>query len=97
MSILIKGMEMPTCCADCELNYDCFCCAITGHNFFIEIENFDFTKEKAFDCPLVEVPTHGRLHTCVYNMKNVCVLHSEKDYIEYCHEGPCSDEKGVLI
>lgn len=62
MSVLIKGMEMPKSCGDCPFDYDCFCCAITLHNFFILDENFDFTTERASDCPLVEVPTpHGRL------------------------------------
>ena len=66
MSVLIKGMEMPSSCNDC----------LFGHwsnlyqAVFCELLNFkdypaDYTgyKAKRLDkCPLVEVPTpHGRL------------------------------------
>lgn len=61
MSILIKGMEMPTSCDKCWAldDYgDYPRCRITeeqrGYNFSI--------REKRMDkCPLVPVPPHGRL------------------------------------
>ncbi len=62
MTILIKGMEMPSCCDDCwalDEYGDYPVCRITeeqrGYNFR--------TREKRMDkCPLIEVPTpHGRL------------------------------------
>lgn len=64
MSILIKGMEMPKCCAECEWHeyyggdYDwVHACRRTGT---MPIENAE--TERANDCPLIEVPTpHGRL------------------------------------
>ena len=62
MSILIKGMEMPTSCGDCKAFVcyrqwagdmgDCFC-GITKEDAK--------AKEKNADCPLVPVPPHGRL------------------------------------
>ena len=62
MSVLIKGMEMPTSCGDCKAFVcyrqwagdvgDCFC-GIT--------KNDAKAKEKNADCPLVPVPPHGRL------------------------------------
>ena len=62
MSILIKGMEMPTSCGDCKAFVcykqwagdmgDCFC-GIT--------KNDAKAKAKNADCPLVPVPPHGRL------------------------------------
>ena len=62
MSILIKGMEMPTSCGDCKAFVcykqwagdmgDCFC-GIT--------KNDAKAKEKNADCPLIELPPHGRL------------------------------------
>ena len=62
MSILIKGMEMPTSCGDCKAFVcykqwagdmgDCFC-GITKEDAK--------AKEKNADCPLVPVPEHGRL------------------------------------
>ena len=62
MSILIRGMEMPTSCGDCKAFVcyrqwagdvgDCFC-GIT--------KNDAKAKEKNAACPLIPVPPHGRL------------------------------------
>ena len=55
MSVLIKGIEMPKSCDKCELmtaNYGCaFVGAVGGESY----------RKRAWDCPLVEVPEHGRL------------------------------------
>lgn len=65
MSILIKGMEMPTNCADCPLNYDQMACGVTGTGWWSDsmvLLNFDSYKERLQDCPLISIPTpHGRL------------------------------------
>ena len=65
MSVLIKGMEMPTNCADCPLNYDQMACAVTWTRWWSDsmvIMNFDSDNERMPNCPLIEVPTpHGRL------------------------------------
>ena len=65
MSVLIKGMEMPTNCQDCPLNYDQMACKVTGTRWWsdaIVLMNFDSEKERLYDCPLVDVNTpHGRL------------------------------------
>lgn len=66
MSILIKGMEMPTRCFSCpmcdvenaEVN-----CAIS-HGSYIEYREVDpkvAMQDRPEWCPLVEVPPHGRL------------------------------------
>ena len=55
MSILIKGMEMPTSCAKCKLfgEYGCP---------FIGAVGYALTRgERNEDCPLIPVPDHGRL------------------------------------
>ena len=71
MSILIKGMEMPTSCAECYFLVERF----TGNEFVNECdlqwhsarcrEEVDEECEmgtRSETCPLVEVPTpHGRL------------------------------------
>lgn len=65
MSLLIKGMEMPTWCNDCPFNdkeYDV--CVATTDRRSIRIPVWErmrlFHREKW--CPLIEVPTpHGRL------------------------------------
>ena len=61
MSILIKGMKMPKSCADCFAE-QCigsdFGCGVIG---FEDGNTTCFTKDRRKDCPLVEVPPHGRL------------------------------------
>ena len=55
MSVLIKGMEMPTSCSVCRLfgEYGCP---------FIGAVGYALTRgERNEDCPLVPVPKHGRL------------------------------------
>ena len=77
MSVLIKGMEMPTNCAECgfKINcdecegYECFCTALhrdIGHmphnsSFLREDVTFVHSDCRLDDCPLVQVPDHGRL------------------------------------
>ncbi len=60
MSALIKGMKMPKACSDC------FAERCIGSDFGCDILGFDdanttcFTKERREDCPLIELPPHGR-------------------------------------
>lgn len=58
MSLLIKGMEMPTRCGECLLAK----LSPTGEslicNYMLSRVPWD---ERPFDCPLVPVPSHGRL------------------------------------
>ena len=61
MSILINGMGMPKSCSDC------FAEQCIGSDFGCDILGFDdanttcFTKKRRKDCPLIEIPPHGRL------------------------------------
>lgn len=61
MSVLIKGMEMPCSCYDCQLAYDCMQCIVTGTSFIWEGEfrtaRKDFLPEtdRLPDCPLTKV------------------------------------------
>jgi len=51
MSISITGMNMPKCCADCELLYDYMRCSVTA-------TRADFEKmgsERLPNCPLKEI------------------------------------------
>ena len=61
MSILIKGMEMPTRCIACQMNYDSCACILTGSRFYKYNTEFDPGEERLTDCPLAPVPEHGRL------------------------------------
>jgi len=64
MSILIKGMEMPDACCDCDLLPDeidwdgQWECPITERIVHKYVEE---RKGKPPDCPLIEIPPHGDL------------------------------------
>ena len=62
MSILIRGMEMPTSCADCPFG-DTLCCPFIPGVPALWAEYANAVKEKRLhsDCPLVPVPEHGDL------------------------------------
>ncbi len=61
MSILIKGMEMPESCSNCEL---CACYAESkGYVYRCDITMYPvkYFEKRLDNCPLVEVQLHGRL------------------------------------
>lgn len=56
MSILIKGMEMPTNCFLCPLS------VLNENRLFCEVTKNEMLRAKIdAECPLVPVPPHGRL------------------------------------
>lgn len=63
MDILIRGMEMPLNCATCYrdgTHYHVH--MLAGCPFLREsIHSHDFRKERHPNCPLTEIPPHGRL------------------------------------
>lgn len=84
MSILIKGMEMPTRCGRCDMRiptylddgmFDHYECCITA-------AIIDNLGEKMEDCPLIPVPEHGDLIDRDELMK---------------HKGNCYDADGHLL
>ena len=54
--VLIKGMKMPAYCAECDL-HDPF----TENPYCRRLMKKIPLKGRLKNCPLVEVPTHGRL------------------------------------
>ena len=59
MSILIKDMEMPRNCWECG-----FCKTTTLEVDFCVLNRKQYNwglEERPSDCPLIEVPLHGRL------------------------------------
>ena len=64
MSILIKGVSMPKNCGECPCYYDGYC---HGLQYREEDEDYravsyrEYDKKRRDDCPLIEVPPHGRL------------------------------------
>ena len=63
MSVLIKGMEMPKNCDECHFYryWDGMASSCRAFNETKWIDDCDMKKERHPDCPLVEVPPHGRL------------------------------------
>ena len=60
MSVLIKGMKLPTSCTDCPMMQDEWVsCKLTGS--WEWADEFVPSKERLKDCPLIELPPHGRL------------------------------------
>ena len=60
MSVLIKGMEMPINCVSCKVAVvvkDGVLCT----PMFRIVKKEKILSERQQDCPLVEVPPHGRL------------------------------------
>ena len=63
MSVLVKGMEIPKSCFYCpfreKVNPDDYVCMALNKEFE---ETFSLIVGKRHkDCPLIEVPPHGRL------------------------------------
>lgn len=60
MSVLINSMDIPKSCSDCPLNYDEMSCVVTGTRWWSDtmvLLDFDYTKERLYDCPLSKVPS----------------------------------------
>jgi hypothetical protein len=61
MAVLIKGMQLPKSCYDCDFcrvydepNHGYFCIPL-----FADLHRSNFTKERIDVCPLVEVPENA--------------------------------------
>ena len=57
MSILVRGVEMPTSCWDCYFQ-DCGNCILSNYKVVDKCIIEDCIDD---DCPLVPVPPHGAL------------------------------------
>ena len=52
MEVKLK-MDFPENCESCRLNYDSFCCCVTGTKFYDGNEaHFDPFKDRLPDCPV---------------------------------------------
>lgn len=56
MSVLIKGMEMPTSCCQCPVNLE-----VCKKGYEYLLAHPELYDQRADDCPIVSVPEHGRL------------------------------------
>ena len=60
MSVIVKGMEMPVMCSYCQFRepfMDYAYCHLA--EMYMEYEESDNCRHP--DCPLIELPPHGRL------------------------------------
>lgn len=86
MSECVVRMEMPKCCDDCDANYDCCACGISGEFWFRNprYKEFDSSKECLPNCPIIcSLPEgHGRLIDADSMEKEVCggCVHGEHKY-----------------
>lgn len=68
MSIMIKGMEMPKTCKECPFSDHEAWCLIPGD----WRERYYMPKdERSKYCPLIELPSHGRLIDADKLMKKI--------------------------
>ena len=74
MNLLIKGIEMPKNCCECPINiYLC------NYGYKYLIQHRELYDKRADDCPLIEVPSHGRLidADALLNLLNHCMFPSD--------------------
>lgn len=97
MSILIKGMEMPKNCGECPI-YEHL--SIHGNTFrFCRLTRMETNPtERRDDCPLIEVPTHGKwiwkladngwadniCSVCGYTINDDIHVHVDYNYCPNC-------------
>lgn len=81
MSVLIKGMEIPNSCEECPL-----CCdEAFGSYKCCRVKGWGDDNSRAYDCPLVEIPTpHGRL------IDEEAIYNNVKSRCNNCHIRACA-------
>ena len=89
MSVLIKGMEMPTSCwvCPCECDYSHCGKSVCGITAESTLENRENRRD---DCPLIPVPPHGRLIDAdnlrrLYDPTDYELDVMSEDYFYRCH------------
>mgnify|MGYP006908843368 CR=1 FL=1 len=61
MSVLIRDMEMPKNCAECRFRQYEYCDMQRQDVYAVNIMDYALSLERHPDCPLIELPPHGRL------------------------------------
>lgn len=59
MGVYIRGMEMPKNCMECPLKTDYGTCGY--YSLYVEAGHESDCEKRRDDCPLIELPPHGRL------------------------------------
>lgn len=82
MRIMIKGMNMPKNCHECQLfesKYHCHGCHAVPKSFN-DMDMWNFVGDRPSWCPLIELPPHGRLIDAKV-FRNSCYKHYS-DFID---------------
>ena len=90
MSVLIKGMEMPENCKKCRCSWYDFTrlyCEADGKLWWLEVT--EYADGRHPNCPLIEVPPHGRLI-------DEDALKSKINYTDDFYETPFVDWDDIL-
>jgi len=56
MGVYIKGMKMPPNCCQCPVNME-----VCKRGYEYLLSHPELYDKRADDCPIVEIPPHGRL------------------------------------
>lgn len=74
MSLILKGIDMPKSCGECEFNYNLEGGSYEWWECVILHDDINQFDTRRTDCPLIEIPTpHGRL-------KDVDKLESHEEF-----------------
>lgn len=71
MGVYIKGMKMPKGCVSCFLKYGS-CSSIRKRIDESKVDKWCPVNYRHPDCPLIEVPDHGRLIDADAFFKDIC-------------------------
>lgn len=105
MSVLIKGMKMPTSCLKGGCPLDGFACQLWEDKYWSRVESPEKKRHK--NCPLIELPDHGDLiekrqivDALANAEKNVSAIQraaeTEKD-IRYCQGVMVGYANSILV
>ena len=61
MSVIVKGMAMPKNCAECRFRQYEHCDLQRQDVYAVNIMDYVLSFERHPNCPLIELPPHGRL------------------------------------
>ena len=92
MSVLIKGMEMPTNCFLCPLS------VLNGERLFCEVTKDEVIRAKRSSCcPLCLVPPHGRLIDADATYDSIAEVEHAGNYVDMDAVGRGIDDTPTII
>ena len=99
MSVLIKGMEMPRNCITCplcECRNECAYCEV-GNKYLSWDWDERLRNNRNDKCPLVEVPSHGRLVDADVVYDKIAEADHAGNYVDMDAVGMAMEEVPTII